>query len=111
MSTSINHHRTASPKKDHENAWSVANFESERPHMVTFIRENLIPYLDDEECRRIGVRAPVKSGKREIVEYLAQRDKTNNPIHLLPFLVFYQHFSSRRTVGRSFLFIRYHVST
>lgn len=68
--------RVAVHKKDHENAWSVANFESERLHLTLFVREEIVPALDDEECRRILVRAPVKSGKREIVEYTAQRDSS-----------------------------------
>jgi len=62
------------PLKDHEHAWSVANFESERPHLTNFVREKLLPLLDDAECRRVLIRAPVKSGKREFAEYLAQRD-------------------------------------
>ena len=61
-------------KKDHEHAWSVADFEMLRPHLTTFVREKLLRLLDDEECRRVLIRAPVKSGKREFVEYLAQRD-------------------------------------
>lgn len=63
-----------SQKKDHEHAWSVAVFESERVHLTTFVRENLLPLLEREECRRVLIRAPVKSGKREFAEYLAQRD-------------------------------------
>ena len=66
--------RIVPQKKDHEHAWSVAVFESERPHLTTFVRENLLPLLEDEECRRVLIRAPVKSGKREFAEYLAQRD-------------------------------------
>jgi len=66
--------RIVPQKKDHQHAWSVAVFESERPHLTTFVRENLLPLLDDEECSRVLIRAPVKSGKREFAEYLAQRD-------------------------------------
>lgn len=54
--------------------WPVAVFETLRPHMTDFARDTILPLLEDEECRRIVVRAPVKSGKREIVEYLAMRD-------------------------------------
>ena len=66
--------RIVPQKKDHQHAWSVAVFESERPHLTTFVRENLLSLLDDEECSRVLIRAPVKSGKREFAEYLAQRD-------------------------------------
>lgn len=64
------------PKKTETQAWSVADFESERPHLTDFVRNKLIVLLDAPECRRILVHAPVKSGKREIVEYMAQRDKS-----------------------------------
>jgi len=54
--------------------WSVATFEVQRPHLTDFIRGKIIPLLEDDECRRIVIRAPVKSGKREMVEYAAMRD-------------------------------------
>lgn len=54
--------------------WSVAVFESLRPHMTNFVRQAILPHLEDFEVRRIVVRAPVKSGKREMVEYIAMRD-------------------------------------
>ena len=62
------------PLKNDEHVWSVADFEFERPHLTSFVREKLLPLLDDAECRRVLIRAPVKSGKREFAEYLAQRD-------------------------------------
>ena len=58
--------------------WSVSDFEVNRSHLTTFIREKVLPLLEDKECRRIVIRAPVKSGKREMVEYAAMRDSTTN---------------------------------
>ena len=59
--------------------WSVAIFEHERPHLTHFVRERVLLLLEDLICRRIVIRAPVKSGKREIAEYIAMRDSTTNP--------------------------------
>jgi hypothetical protein len=67
------------PRKDSSHAWSVADFEAQRPELTVFVREELIPLLDHSECRRILIRAPVKSGKREIVEYVATRDHSQHP--------------------------------
>ena len=55
--------------------WSVAIFERERSHLTDFVKREVLHLLDDEETRRIVIRAPVKSGKREIVEYMALRDQ------------------------------------
>jgi hypothetical protein len=54
--------------------WSVAVFERERPHLTNFVRTHISPLLEND-VKRILVRAPVKSGKREMVEYMAMRDK------------------------------------
>lgn len=70
---------TSIPEKDGHATWSVANFEARRPHMTNWVRSNLAPAIDDGECLRILISAPVKSGKREIVEYVAQRDNCRNP--------------------------------
>ena len=59
--------------------WSVAVFETQRTHMTNFVRSKILPKLEDVECRRIVVRAPVKSGKREMVEYIAMRDSVGEP--------------------------------
>lgn len=67
------------PRKDSSHAWSVADFEAQRPELTVFVREELIPLLDHPECLRILVRAPVKSGKREIAEYVAMRDHSHHP--------------------------------
>jgi len=73
-------------KKSAENAWSVDDFELARPHLATFIREKILPLLNDEICRRILIRAPVKSGKREMVEYIAQRDYSVHPLRVHAFI-------------------------
>ncbi len=57
-----------------EKPWTISQFERFRPHMTSWVKDNLV-HLIDEKCRRILLRAPVKSGKREIVEYLAMRDE------------------------------------
>lgn len=54
--------------------------------MTLWIIAWIIPLLDNGVCRRIAVRAPVKSGKREFVEYIAMRDAdggsgTSNRVH------------------------------
>ena len=59
--------------------WSVAVFETQRTHMTNFVRSKILPKLEDAECRRVVVRAPVKSGKREMVEYIAMRDSVGEP--------------------------------
>lgn len=66
--------------------WTVAQFENYRPHMVKFVIEKLVPLLDDPLCRRVVIRAPVKSGKREIVEYMAKRDESHTSPRVHAFL-------------------------
>lgn len=72
--------------KDSLNAWSVAIFESERAHLINFVREKVLVWQDDPECRRMLIRAPVKSGKREIVEYIAVRDISHPPRRMHVFI-------------------------
>ena len=78
--------RKAIPKKSATRPWSVDDFESERPHLTDFVRRKLIPLLKNQACRIIVVNAPVKSGKREMVEYMAQRDKIPNPRRIHVFI-------------------------
>uniref|UniRef100_A0A6C0AQ94 Uncharacterized protein n=1 Tax=viral metagenome TaxID=1070528 RepID=A0A6C0AQ94_9ZZZZ len=54
--------------------WSIAIFERERSHLTNFVKDKVLHLLDDTETRRIIIRAPVKSGKRELAEYMALRD-------------------------------------
>jgi hypothetical protein len=72
--------------KDSLNAWSVATFESERTHLTNFVREKVLIWQDNQECRRMLIRAPVKSGKREIVEYIAVRDISPHPQRIHVFI-------------------------
>lgn len=60
--------------------WSIAIFETQRGYLTDFVKREISPLLDDRECRRIIVHAPVKSGKREIVEYIALRDRQDGSI-------------------------------
>jgi hypothetical protein len=57
--------------------WTVALFETHREHMTTWVKENIVNLIE-EDYKRILLRAPVKSGKREISEYLAMRDSGEN---------------------------------
>lgn len=66
--------------------WSVAEFEKYRPELTVFVRDKVMHLLEDEACRRICLRAPVKSGKREIVEYIAMRDGSSAPNRLHVFI-------------------------
>lgn len=53
--------------------WTVAQFELYRSHATEWVKREIVPHIDT--CRLIVVEAPVKSGKREIVEYCAMRDE------------------------------------
>jgi hypothetical protein len=69
----------SAPVSEPPKPWSVAEFERYRPHSVEFVKTEILDLLDDTVCRRIVIRAPVKSGKREIAEYIAMRDKLDGP--------------------------------
>lgn len=62
----------------HNRQWSVAEFERDRPHLCNFLKNGAIRAIETGK-RRILIRAPVKSGKRQMVEYLAMRDNTVHP--------------------------------
>lgn len=74
------------PKKDSKNGWSVSQFETYRPRLTDFLNSRVRTFLDSNECRRILIEAPVKSGKREMVEYLAMRDEAHNPTRVHAFI-------------------------
>ena len=65
--------RTKKPKTETE-SWSISDFEQKREELVKFVCDNICPLIENG-IMRILVRAPVKSGKRGMVEYLAMRDK------------------------------------
>jgi hypothetical protein len=54
--------------------WSEEQFCKNRPHLVEFVQGQVRPLLEDPTCNRIIIHAPVKSGKREIMEYIAVHD-------------------------------------
>jgi hypothetical protein len=68
------------PKKP----WSVDQFEQHRPHLTQFAKDHLVHHINNELCKRILLHAPVKSGKREMMEYTAVRDhpSTGTPIRV-----------------------------
>lgn len=51
--------------------WSIDTFRQQRPHLTTFVDTQVQPYLDHKQ---IVIHAPVKSGKREMIEYIAVRN-------------------------------------
>ena len=55
--------------------WNETVFREKRPHLARFVDQNIQPILDS--CKRILVHAPVKSGKREMIEYIA----VSNPFY------------------------------
>ena len=57
--------------------WSVAEFQLYRPYISKFVDDNIVPLIenDNNEIRRLLIHGEVKSGKREIVEYIAKRDE------------------------------------
>lgn len=66
--------------------WSIAIFEEQRPHLVSFCKKDVVPFIVDEDVKRIIIRAPVKSGKREICEYIAMRDYSLNNVRIHAFV-------------------------
>jgi hypothetical protein len=65
--------------------WSVALFERDRTHLCDWLKTTVVQAIEQGK-RRILVRAPVKSGKRQMVEYLAMRDNATNPTRKHKFL-------------------------
>jgi hypothetical protein len=65
--------------------WSVALFERDRTHLCDWLKTTVVQAIEQGK-RRILIRAPVKSGKRQMVEYLAMRDNTTNPTRKHKFL-------------------------
>lgn len=65
--------------------WDIARLEREREHLCNWIRSNVIKEGIEKGKRRIVIYAPVKSGKRQMVEFIALRNKMN-PKHVHIFL-------------------------
>ena len=59
-----------------EKPWSVHQFEQFRPHMASWVSREVTPHLslNNFTVRRLLIHGQVKVGKREIVEYISQRD-------------------------------------
>jgi hypothetical protein len=57
--------------------WAVSEFQHYRPYITNFVDTNVVPLLEnpENEIRRVCIHGEVKSGKREIVEYIAKRDE------------------------------------
>lgn len=67
--------------------WSVEQFEMFRPDLTMFIREKVSPLIEDEDGpQRILIKGHVKVGKREMVEYTAKRDDSQNPTRVHAFV-------------------------
>lgn len=66
--------------------WSIDMFETYRPHVCSFVDTNIVHLIRNKICNRILVRAPVKSGKRVIAEYIAMRDKSTEPVRVHAFI-------------------------
>jgi hypothetical protein len=63
-----------------EKPWSVDQFEEYRSYMTTFVREKMVPIINNHNStnvKRLLLHGDVKVGKREVVEYLAVRDSIN----------------------------------
>lgn len=71
MSLSTNSSNSFPPKP-----WSVAEFQLYRPYITNFVDSNIVPLIEysEHDVRRVLIHGEVKSGKREIVEYIARRD-------------------------------------
>ena len=59
--------------------WSVSEFQQYRPYITKFVDDNIVQLIENDtnEIRRLLIHGEVKSGKREIVEYIAMRDKNS----------------------------------
>jgi hypothetical protein len=58
--------------------WPVSKFETDRPELCVFLKNGPITALENG-TRQIIIRAPVKSGKRQMAEYMARRDCAIKP--------------------------------
>jgi len=54
-------------------SWPLRRFLTERPEMVSFLENTVCVRLDRGE-KRLVIIAPVKSGKRQMAEYITTRD-------------------------------------
>lgn len=63
--------------------WDIAKFERERSHLCDWLKNTVITKGIEKGKRRIAIYAPVKSGKKQMVEFLALRNQKNTKhIHI-----------------------------
>jgi hypothetical protein len=63
--------------------WTEEQFRRFRPHLAGFVQSQVRPLIENPACNRIIIHAPVKSGKREIMEYIAVHDtSTTERLHV-----------------------------
>lgn len=60
--------------------WSIPEFEEKRPELTSWLKSEIILSMK-EGITKFVIRAPVKSGKRVMVEYLAIRDRGSKVTH------------------------------
>lgn len=53
--------------------WNVETFRAQRPSLTRFVDRKIIRAVVECHVRRVVIHAPVKSGKREMVEYISQK--------------------------------------
>ena len=56
--------------------WTTEQFREYRSHLTDFVDNTVCPLLDNPTIHRVVIHAPVKSGKREMLEYIAVRRNT-----------------------------------
>ncbi len=54
-----------------ENPWQAIHFREHRKHLSDFVEKKILPCLEELPSNHVVVRAPVKSGKRQMVEFIS----------------------------------------
>ena len=83
------------PKKDDKHPWTREQFEEQRPELTAFLRSEVLVHLD-AGIRKLLIFAPVKSGKREMVEYAAKRDQQEYPNRVHIFITAFHRISDEK---------------
>jgi hypothetical protein len=67
--------------------WSVSQFEAYRPDLTRFVRDKVSHLIEEEDGpRHLLIKGHVKVGKREMVEYIAKRDDSKEPVRAHAFV-------------------------
>jgi hypothetical protein len=82
----VSHMPPVSPINTINYGTPVTGFETQFPELTEFVRKKVTPILTEQKCRRILIRAPVKSGKRKIVELIAIQDYAKPPRRIHVFI-------------------------